>query len=123
MNVFFKHLSEDFKHYGKIFLFHINDLENTLFSVNQIIRYTVNLPVYVVEYIVKGEGTVRCYGKEYRINSGYVYILPKDMEHLYYSDKTNPWIKKWFNVTGKLCENYFMFFSIVIFSGVIPQFS
>ena len=56
MNVFFKHLSEDFKHYGKIFLFHINDLENTLFSVNQNIRYTVNLPVYVVEYIVKGRG-------------------------------------------------------------------
>ena len=45
------------------FLSHINDLENSLFSVNQIIRYTVNLPVYVVEYIVKGEGTVRCYGK------------------------------------------------------------
>ena len=89
---------------------HINDLENSLFSVNQIIRYTVNLPVYVVEYIVKGEGTVRCYGKEYRINSGDVYILPKDKEHLYYSDKTNPWTKKWFNVTGKLCKKLFYAF-------------
>ena len=78
----------------EIFLFHINDLENTLFSVNQIIRYTVNLPVYVVEYIVKGEGTVRCYGKEYRINSVDVYILPKDMEHLCFSNKNNPWLKK-----------------------------
>lgn len=32
----------------EIFLFHINDLENTLFSVNQIIRYTVNLPMYML---------------------------------------------------------------------------
>ena len=113
-------------------MLHINDSENSLFSINlagitypesNYKVYRKSSDVYVFEYIVKGEGTVRCYGKEYRINSVDVYILPKDMEHLYYSDKTNPWTKKWFNVTGKLCENYFMFFSIVIFSGVIPQFS
>lgn len=95
------------------FLPPINNYNDSAFSVNlagitypdptyKIYRKCSN--VYVVEYIVKGEGTVLCDGKEYRIKKNDVYILPRGSEHLYYSDKSNPWCKKWFNVTGKLCE-------------------
>ena len=34
------------------------------------------------------------------------------MEHLYYSDKTNPWTKKWFNVSGTLCKKLLSVYGI-----------
>lgn len=60
--------------------------------------------IYVVEYICDGEGRVICDGNEYHIKKGDAYILPKNKEHIYFSDKSNPWTKKWFNISGVLCE-------------------
>lgn len=60
--------------------------------------------VYVAEYVSDGEGTVICGGNEYQIKKGDAYILPAGMEHNYYSDRNNPWTKKWFNVSGTLCK-------------------
>lgn len=60
--------------------------------------------VYVAEYVCDGEGTVICGGNEYHIQKGDAYILPAGKEHSYYSDKSNPWTKKWFNVSGTLCK-------------------
>lgn len=60
--------------------------------------------LFVVEYVSDGEGTVICGGKEYHIKKGDAYILPAGKEHRYYSDRTNPWTKKWFNVSGTLCK-------------------
>ena len=60
--------------------------------------------LYVIEYVEKGAGTVICGGESYRIEKGDVYILPAGFEHRYYSDKKEPWKKKWMNVSGELCE-------------------
>ncbi|MGN0493917.1 MAG: AraC family transcriptional regulator [Acutalibacteraceae bacterium] len=60
--------------------------------------------VYVAEYVSDGEGTVICGGNEYHIKKGDAYILPAGKEQKYYSDMNNPWTKKWFNVSGILCE-------------------
>lgn len=60
--------------------------------------------IFVAEYVCEGEGTVICDGKEYHIKMGDAYILPYGKEHCYYSDKANPWTKKWFNISGQLCE-------------------
>ena len=60
--------------------------------------------IYVAEYVCDGEGTVICDGSEYHIKKGDAYILPKNKEHIYFSDKSNPWTKKWFNISGTLCE-------------------
>ena len=60
--------------------------------------------IYVAEYVCDGEGTVICDGNEYHIKKGDAYILPKNKEHIYFSDKSNPWTKKWFNISGLLCE-------------------
>lgn len=60
--------------------------------------------VYVAEYVVSGSGTVICNGESFRIKKGDAYILPQGAEHKYYSDKKDPWEKKWINATGKLCE-------------------
>lgn len=60
--------------------------------------------IFVAEYVSEGEGTVICGGNEYRIKKGDAYILPAGKEHFYFSDRTNPWTKKWFNISGVLCE-------------------
>lgn len=60
--------------------------------------------LYVIEYVEKGAGTVICGGESYRIEKGDAYILPAGFEHRYYSDKKEPWKKKWMNVSGELCE-------------------
>lgn len=60
--------------------------------------------LYVIESVEKGEGTVICDGKRYRVQKGDAYLLPAGSEHRYYSDKHNPWEKKWINAAGALCE-------------------
>ena len=58
---------------------------------------------YILEYIYGGSGTVIVDGKEYHVETGDAYILPKGISHEYYPDKT--WDKIWFNVDGTLVNN------------------
>ncbi len=60
--------------------------------------------IYCVEYIISGTGTVKTKGKTYYPKKGDVYILMKDADHLYYSDKQDPWTKIWFNISGVLAD-------------------
>lgn len=60
--------------------------------------------IYVTEYVSDGEGTVICGGNEYHIKKGDAYILPAGKEQSYYTNRNNPWTKKWFNVSGALCK-------------------
>ena len=41
-----------------------------------------------------------------------MYILPAGFEHRYYSDKKEPWKKKWMNVSGELCERLIEIYGI-----------
>lgn len=61
--------------------------------------------IYCVEYIISGTGTVKTKGRTYYPKKGDVYMLMKDEEHLYYSDKKDPWVKIWFNVSGPLADS------------------
>lgn len=56
----------------------------------------------VMEYIIKGRGTVVANGITYEVKAGDIYVLPVGGNHLYYSDKSEPWEKVWFNATGSL---------------------
>ena len=68
--------------------------------------------IYVAEYVYDGEGTVICGGNEYHIIKGDAYILPAGKEHCYYSDRNNPWTKKWLNISGELCEKLLSVYGI-----------
>ena len=68
--------------------------------------------IYVAEYVSDGEGTVICGGNEYHIKKGDAYILPAGMEQSYYSNRNNPWTKKWFNVSGTLCKKLLSVYGI-----------
>lgn len=63
-----------------------------------------NSPIYCLEYIMEGEGTVNVNNKEFYPQKGDLYILPKGHNHLYYSSPSNPWKKIWMNVYGPLCD-------------------
>ena len=112
--MFFKHNCEGFKHMEKIFFLSAGNGNKTAAFEVSLAGITYPDPNYkvhrkypdlfVAEYVSDGEGTVVCGGKEYHIKKGDAYILPAGKEHRYYSDRTNPWTKKWFNVSGTLCK-------------------
>lgn len=60
--------------------------------------------VLVLEYIEKGTGTVIFDGVEYTCSEGDIYILKQDHRHEYFSDADDPWVKIFFNIKGRLCE-------------------
>lgn len=64
-----------------------------------------NSPIYCFEYIMKGQGTVIINDETFTATEGDVYILQKGCNHIYYSDKKNPWIKIWFNIKGDLVDH------------------
>jgi len=56
----------------------------------------------VMEYVVKGRGTIAVDGNIYTASAGDVYIVPPETDHTYYSSADDPWIKIFFNVRGTL---------------------
>ena len=59
----------------------------------------------MVEYIVRGRGTVLCGGERFTPEEGDVYILHQGSRHAYSSDADNPWIKIFCNLKGNLAED------------------
>lgn len=61
--------------------------------------------VTVVEYIIRGRGTVLCDGRQYTPGEGDVYILHQGSRHAYFADEKDPWIKIFCNLKGNLAED------------------
>ncbi|QTH41404.1 helix-turn-helix transcriptional regulator [Cohnella sp. LGH] len=55
-----------------------------------------------IEYIIRGRGTVIIDSREFYPKAGDTYFLHQGHDHLYFSDKDDPWIKIWVNVRGDL---------------------
>ncbi len=70
---------------------------------NQYEVYREKSYCYILEYVYEGSGTIFCDGKEYKVEKGDVYLLPKGSCHRYYPDKA--WDKIWFNIDGTLVSN------------------
>ncbi|PRX74285.1 AraC-like DNA-binding protein [Cohnella sp. SGD-V74] len=67
--------------------------------------YRIDRPrsaVSSIEYIIRGRGTVRIDSQEFYPKAGDTYFLHQGQDHLYFSDKDDPWIKIWVNVRGEL---------------------
>lgn len=58
----------------------------------------------VVEYVMAGRGTVILDERKYEAEAGDIYLLPPGHDHLYYSDKYEPWEKIWVNARGSLID-------------------
>ena len=55
------------------------------------------IPILVAEYVVSGRGVLVVDGEQYTPEAGDVYLVPPNSTHYYASDRTNPWVKLWFN--------------------------
>ncbi len=94
--------------------FPLNDNDNCLFHIEMAgISYCdgtykierTNSSVYVFEFILSGQGTVVYNSKVFHPSAGDIYILHQGSNHVYYSDREDPWIKIWFNARGRLIKH------------------
>lgn len=82
---------------------------------NYAIRRTRNMQkdfenMYVIEYVVSGEGYIESEGISARVGAGDLYVIHRRTVHTYYADKQQPFTKKWLNVSGSFLnamENVF----------------
>jgi AraC-like DNA-binding protein len=68
--------------------------------------------IYSVEYVLAGTGEFHVDDQSFKPTAGQVFILPKGQNHHYWSDKTNPLHKIWFNVRGQLVDTLFQTFHL-----------
>lgn len=61
-------------------------------------------PSIIIEYITDGIGYLEIGGKCYTLMKGNSVIIPHHTVHKYYSDKQQPYAKKWVNIKGILAE-------------------
>ena len=59
----------------------------------------------VLEYVVSGEGHLEIDGLRYDVTAGDVYLLHPYTCQDYWSDRSRPWEKIWFNLNGDLVKN------------------
>ena len=84
-------------------------------------------PVWVLEQVVRGTGTVIVDNLRYTASAGDCYLLPQGASHHYFSDSNDPWVKIFMNVRGKLPAALFSAYGLsgqVIFPGAClePEF-
>lgn len=61
--------------------------------------------LYVLEYVIKGEGKIECRGKCYSVKAGDCYLLCPAHGKRWCASRQNPYEKKWFNVAGRYVES------------------
>lgn len=61
---------------------------------------------YVLIYCYKGRGIYEIEGVKHRVESGDVFVLPKDKAHCYYSDNDDPWTIYWAHFVGTSAKKY-----------------
>ena len=62
-------------------------------------------PVWCIEYVEEGSGTVEIDGERFFPKEGDSYLLQAGKDHHYYSDNNDPWKKIFVNVSGKLVDS------------------
>jgi AraC-like DNA-binding protein len=58
----------------------------------------------VIEFVVKGSGSVSDGRESVRVGAGSIYILRQNRDHDYFSDADEPWEKMFLNIRGQLAE-------------------
>ncbi|MGM9652061.1 MAG: AraC family transcriptional regulator [Eubacteriales bacterium] len=60
---------------------------------------------YVLEYVLRGRGSIDSTGKHYELHGGDTYLLRRFTEHSYRSSPEDPFVKVWVNVSGTLIDH------------------
>lgn len=67
--------------------------------------YRPDSPVWCIEYVEEGCGTVHESGETFSPKAGDSYFLHAGKNHYYYADADDPWKKHFINVSGKLAQS------------------
>lgn len=66
-----------------------------------------NYEAFILEYIVSGSGYLEIDGHKFRPAQGSIYILHRNSTHQYWPDRTDPWHKIFFVVSGAMVDYLF----------------
>ena len=64
-------------------------------------------PIYCLEFVMSGSGTVRCGDDVFEPQGGDVYLLPATLDHDYRASRSDPFKKIWMNIRGDLCDSLY----------------
>ena len=73
--------------------------------------------IYVLEYVISGEGYVECDHEVYKVKAGDFYMLSSRHLHRYYCNPDNPYSKIWINVGGRLMNEMMQLYNLQ--SGIV----
>lgn len=73
--------------------------------------------IYVLEYVISGEGFIECDHEVYKVRAGDFYMLSTRHMHRYYSNPENPYSKIWINVGGRIMNEMMQLYNLQ--SGVV----
>ena len=60
---------------------------------------------YLIHYCLKGEGILKIYGKEIKIEKGDLFLIPPKIENRYKPVKENPWSYCWIGINGIIAKD------------------
>lgn len=60
---------------------------------------------YFIHYVYKGKGHLNIEGKRYEINAGQYFLICPGQIAYYEADTEDPWVYRWFEISGALCKN------------------
>lgn len=60
---------------------------------------------YFIHYVYKGKGHLNLEGKRYEINAGQYFLICPGQIAYYEADTEDPWVYRWFEISGVLCKN------------------
>lgn len=69
----------------------------------------------ILQYIIDGEGTLECAGKQYALSTNSLFLLPKGVHVRYYSKKENPYQYYWISFSGVYAD------ILLAQSGLTPE--
>jgi len=69
-----------------------------------------NSTTIIIECIEKGRGYIEVGGGKYLLTKGDCCIIPSMAKHKYYSDKNDPYTKKWVNIKGSVANGLMEFY-------------
>lgn len=68
--------------------------------------------IYILEYVISGEGFIEFNGETYKVKTGDFYFLSTHHSHRYYSNPDNPYTKVWINLGGRLMNEIVSFYNL-----------
>lgn len=77
-------------------------------------------PHYLIHYVLNGKGIFRFHDKEYRLESGYGFLIEPNELAFYQADEKEPWSYLWVGFAGSRAQEYLNAMGL---SGRHPVFS